>query len=135
MKVYTGGTYDLFHAGHVEFLRRARALGKHLTVGLNPDDFVREFKREPVCTYAERKAVLEACRYVDAVVMNEGGADSKPAILLASPDIIAAGSDWGGRIYEQWGIDPEWLREHGIAVAFLPYTAGVSTSDIIARIR
>lgn len=135
MRVYTGGTYDLFHAGHVEFLRRARALGSHLTVSLNTDEFCAEFKRTPVCTYFERKIVLEACRYVDAVVKNTGGSNSKPAIRRARPDIIAAGSDWGEAIYAQWGVTREWLDGRGIAVIFLPYTPGVSTSDIIERVR
>ena len=90
--VYTGGTFDLFHSGHANFLRLCRKLagddGK-VVVSLNTDEFIQEYKgKPPIMSYQERKAILLACRFVDEVVVNVGGADSKPAILSVLPCCI-----------------------------------------------
>ena len=58
---------DLFHHGHVDFLRRARLLGDYLVVGLLTNERVASYKREPVLTWKERKTVVESCKYVDEV--------------------------------------------------------------------
>ena len=63
--VYTGGTFDLFHAGHAAFLRRCSELGK-VVVSLNTDEFIEAYKgKSPVLSYKDRLAVLASCRYVD----------------------------------------------------------------------
>jgi len=80
--VYTGGTFDLFHAGHSFFLRRCSELGR-VTVALNTDEFIEAYKgKPPVISYADRAEVLMSCRYVDSVIPNIGGTDSKPSIEL-----------------------------------------------------
>ena len=66
-RIYTVMVADLFHHGHVDFLRRARLLGDYLVVGLLPDERVASYKREPVLNWEERKTVVESCRYVDEV--------------------------------------------------------------------
>lgn len=142
MKVYTGGTFDLFHAGHVELLAECRKLaGPQGTVfvGLNLDRFITEYKGEaPVMNYNERETVLKACKYVDFVVPNAAGADSKPAILSVSPDYIAIGSDWAGKdYYSQMGFDPAWLKKLGISLLYIPRPTEIklSTSVIKTRLR
>lgn len=137
--VYTGGTFDLFHYGHVRLLMRCRLLaGRHgeVVVSLNTDEFITAYKgRPPVVPYAQREEVLRACRYVDDVVPNIGGADSKPAIEAVTPDIIAVGSDWQKRdYYAQMQFTPEWLKQQGIRLVFLPYTEGTSSSAIRAAL-
>ena len=133
-RVYTGGTFDLFHAGHANFLQQCARLGS-VTVALNTDKFIREFKgKPPAISYSNRKAVLEACRWVDAVVENIGGSDSKPSILMVQPDIIAIGTDWALRdYYRQMGFTQEWLDVYGIQLVYLPYTLGIS-STLIRRL-
>ena len=133
--VYTGGTFDLFHRGHLEFLRRCSLFGR-VTVALNTDEFISSYKgKPPIATYEEREAVLMGCRYVDAVVPNTGGADSKPTIELVNPNIIIIGSDWARRdYYAQMGFDQDWLDSRGIGLCYIPYTKGISTSDLKARI-
>lgn len=139
VKVYTGGTFDLFHSGHVNILKKCRELagvdGK-VVVSLNTDSFVKTYKgKPPVCSYSERKTVLEACRYVDEVIANIGGADSKPAILSVMPDLIVVGSDWENRdYYSQMGFSSDWLRAHGVSLIFSPYTEGISTTEIKSRV-
>lgn len=135
LKVYTGGTFDLFHSGHVAFLKRCAEVGS-VTVSLNTDEFIAAYKgRPPVMSFAERKAVLLGCKYVDSVVANVGGADSRIAIELAQPDIIIIGSDWARRdYYAQMQFDQDWLDKRGIGLAYIPYTQGISTTELKKRI-
>lgn len=133
--VYTGGTFDLFHSGHVNFLRQCSRLGK-VVVSLNPDGFIKKYKgKPPIMTYQERKTVLEACKYVDRVVKNEGWDDSKVAINEVNPDYIVIGSDWASKdYYSQMGFTQEWLDRRGIMLIYLPYTQGISTTELKCRI-
>jgi len=87
-------------------------------------------------SYAERKAVLEGCRWVDAVVPNVGGADSRISIDLVQPDLIVIGSDWAVRDYHaQMGFTQAWLDERGIGLCYVPYTKGISSTDIKGRLQ
>lgn len=67
-RVYVDMVGDLFHAGHVAFLREARRHGDWLIVGVLSDDITASYKRRPIMTLAERVAVIESCRYVDEVI-------------------------------------------------------------------
>lgn len=133
--IYTGGTFDLPHAGHVQFLKRCAELGE-VVVSLNTDEFIESYKgKSPVMSYQERKAVLEEFRSVSKVIPNEGGADSKPAILSVDPDIIAIGSDWAVKdYYSQMGFDQHWLDSHGLSLIYIPYTQGISSTEIKQRL-
>lgn len=135
IKVYTGGTYDLFHRGHVNFLRQSRGFGE-VWVSLNTDDFVKEFKgKKPIMTFEERRAVLESCRYVSQVIKNVGGKDSKLAIEVVMPNIITIGSDWKDKDYfKQMGFTRKWLGDRKISLVYLPYTEGISATEIKKRI-
>lgn len=137
MRVSTLGTFDLFHRGHVNLLMRCRAMarGGEVVVGLNLDEFIEEFKgRPPVVDYADRAAVLRACRYVDLVVPNIGKADSKPILMSIRPDLLVVGSDWKDKDYNaQINASPEWLAERGIRLVYLPYTAEISTTLLRGR--
>jgi glycerol-3-phosphate cytidylyltransferase len=132
--VYTGGTFDLFHAGHVAFLKRCADMGR-VVVSLNTDEFIEEYKgKPPVIGYRDRERVLLSCIYVDDVVPNIGGPDSRPSIELAKPDIIAIGSDWARKdYYTQMAFDQDWLDDRGIALAYIPYTPGISSTAIKER--
>lgn len=133
--IYTGGTFDLFHAGHVNFLKKISIFGS-VVVSLNTDEFVFDYKGKlPICSYLERKTVLENSVYVDKVVVNIGGIDSKPAIEKVKPNIIAIGSDWAEKdYYKQMGFSQSWLDKRNIILMYVPYTKGVSTTEIKGRI-
>ena len=133
--VYTGGTFDLFHRGHANFLQRCKEIGD-VTVALNTDEFIWEYKNKmPVMSYTEREEVLLACRYVDRVIPNFGGASSKPSIELVHPDIVAIGSDWARKdYYAQMQFDQDWLDERGIALCYIPYTEGISSTKVKGRL-
>lgn len=139
MIVYTGGTFDLFHAGHVKFLKQCKKIAGQdgrVVVSLNTDEFIEAYKgKAPVMSFAERKAILMACRYVDSVVENIGGADSKPAILNVLPDFVVIGDDWAKKdYYAQMQFTQAWLDELKIVLCYVPYTAGVSTTELKKRI-
>jgi glycerol-3-phosphate cytidylyltransferase len=140
--VYTGGTFDLFHKGHVELLAACRKIAGDdgvVVVALNTDEFIAEFKGgAPFQSYEDRKVALEACRYVDRVVQNWGGADSTVTIrgLEPMPDVVAIGSDWACRdYYSQMGFTAEWLRENEITLVYVDRTTGESTTSIKERLR
>lgn len=136
--VYTGGTFDLLHAGHIDLLRVCKKIaGKDGTVvvALNRDCFVEQFKgRPPVCSYAERDAMLRGCRYVDAVTPNEGDGDSKKTILKVKPDFIIIGDDWAHKdYYKQMDFTPEWLDHQGISLLYVPRSRPLSSTVIKER--
>lgn len=147
--VYTGGTFDIFHAGHVNLIGMCQKIAGPngmVIVGLNTDKFIREYKAEyPVNNYEAREKVLLSCRGVSAVIANDGF-DSKPAILRAfmQDDVtksyhmdwwftrfIVIGSDWATRdYYGQMGFTQRWLDEHRITLCYVPYTKGISSSNL-----
>lgn len=147
--IYTGGTFDLFHEGHVELLRSCKRLagdGK-VVVSLNTDEFIARFKSgPPVQTFRERKLVLESCRYVDIVIPNVGEEDSKPSIIKACEalhmmgqtviEVIAIGSDWAGRdYYGQMQFTKEWLDENDLILIYIDRRTGMSTTKIKEKLR
>jgi glycerol-3-phosphate cytidylyltransferase len=138
--VYTGGTFDLFHSGHVNLLKRCREVagqdGK-VVIALNTDDFIFQFKnKKPICSEQERLDVLLACRYVDEVVMNVGGQDSRISIEMVGPNYIVVGSDWAKKdYYAQMSFTQEWLDERGIGLVYVPYTQTISSTKIRGRMQ
>ena len=137
MWVYVGGTFDLFHYGHARFLEQCAKHGK-VIVAINTDDFCERYKRKPVLTLGERIESVRACKWVDEVIVNVGDEDSGLTIDLVKDKTISAiahGDDWTGpALIDQLGISQEWLDKRNIEMLYIPYTAGVSTSDIIRRI-
>lgn len=141
MIVYTGGTFDVLHVGHIDLLNWCRDLagsdGK-VVVALNTDEFIHRYKGQlPVMTYEQRRDALLAIRgLVDEVIPNIDGEDSKPTILSVVPDIIVVGSDWLRKNYmEQMKFDIDWLEEHRIALAYIPRHIAISSTLIKERIR
>jgi len=130
--VFTVMIADLFHFGHVRLLRNARALGDHLTVGLVTDRRTMSYKRRPVMTYEERKAVLENSRYVDAVIPLDENVTND---FMVKHDFqirayaVASDAD-EERFFQTLWKDMD--RDYFVRVA---YTEEVSTTDIIARVR
>lgn len=136
LRIYTGGTFDLFHIGHLNLLKRCHeiaGLTGQVIVSLNTDEFIEKYKgKKPIIPFEDRKSILEACRYVDCVMENYGGADSKESILLAQLiDVIAIGSDWARKdYYKQMNFSQDWLDEQGISLIYIPYTKKISSTKI-----
>ena len=138
--VYSGGTFDLFHYGHTNFLMRCSDLAGpdgRVIVSVNTDEFIEKYKgHKPVMSLEERMAVLLACAWVDDVIVNVGDEDSKPAILSIHPDVVAISSDWARKdYYKQMQFSQDWLDEQHIILAYIPHTLGISSTDIRSRLK
>lgn len=122
-RVITYGTFDLFHFGHVNLLRRAKSLGDYLIVGLSTDRF-NEDEKQKKCyfPYEERKAILEAIRYVDLVIPEDTWKQKASDVKRYNIDVFAIGDDWEGHF--------DFLADEGCKVVYLPRTDRVSTSKI-----
>ena len=137
--VYTGGTFDILHKGHINLLKACKKISGYegkVVVGLNTDDFIERYKGSaPYRGYTDRKAVLEACKHVDEVVPNEGGEDSTLVLDKVSPAFIVVGSDWAKKdYYKQMGFTQKWLDERNITLIYTPYTEGISSTSIKTKI-
>lgn len=140
-KVYTGGTFDLFHEGHLELLEACRRIAGEngeVVVAINTDEFIERFKHNrPIQSFRERKLMLESCRYVDKVIPNIGEENSTVTIDdEGGVDIVAIGSDWAGRdYYGQMGFTKEWLDERRMILIYIDRRTGQSTTNIKERLR
>ena len=129
--VYVQGTWDLFHVGHLNILRKARKIATKLIVGVNTDESVQEYKGDyPVIPYQDRVEILKACSLVDEVVMSKMifNVDNLKKLDV---DVIVLGSDWKNRYLE----GKEEAQKAGIEIIYFPYTEGISTTEIKAKIR
>ena len=125
------GVFDLFHIGHVNMLRAARALGDRLVVVVNGDQLTSSYKRPPIMSEEDRLAVLQSCRYVDQAEISNDYC-IRDAVLRHGVTKIVHGDDWEMESYKaQIRCDDAFLEEHGVELIWVPYTPGVSTSDII----
>lgn len=109
---------------------------ERLIVGLNTDEFIEEYKgKKPIFHYKERVNHLLATGYVNGVIKNKSGKDSKPTIEEIKPKVIAIGSDWFDKDYgKQMGFDGKWLQNNGISLVYIPYTQGISSTLIKERL-
>ncbi len=130
--IYTKMVADLFHPGHVNFLRNARALGDRLVVHVVSDDRVTSFKRQPVMSQAERLTVVAACRYVDEVV-EDGPRIITPEFMQQKGYAIYAFACCGTEEVVTKRRDCPDLPDHMLGI--LTYTDGVSTTGLIQRVQ
>ena len=132
MKVFTNGCFDIIHAGHVDLLERAKALGTKLIVGINSDSSVRRIKGpdRPIQNQEARKAVLLGLASVDEVLIFD---ELTPEDLIneVRPDILVKGGDW--KPDEIIGAD--LVKSYGGEVFSLPLVDGFSSSKIVDQIK
>ncbi|MCY2687769.1 adenylyltransferase/cytidyltransferase family protein [Salinimicrobium sp. TH3] len=133
--VYVIGVFDLFHRGHLELLKRAKELGSKLIVAVNSDSMVASYKRKPFFSEEDRLELVKALKYVDeAFVIDQY--DNRDYIKNYGIDLIVHGDDWEEQSYmEQIRVDKEFLAAHKAQLVLLPYTKGISTSELIGNIR
>ncbi len=122
-RILTYGTFDLLHYGHINLLKRAKALGDYLIVGLSTDDFNQMKNKKAYHSYEARKIMLEAVRYVDLVIPEKDWNQKPDDIKKYEVDILVMGDDWAGS--EKFKNLEEYCE-----VCYLPRTEGVSTTKI-----
>jgi len=122
-RIITYGTFDLLHYGHINILRRAKALGDYLIVGLSTDEFNAIKNKKAYHNYETRKQMLEAIRYVDLVIPENNWEQKVNDIQKYEADVLVMGDDWAG------SDKFNYLQDY-CEVMFLPRTPGVSTTKI-----
>lgn len=131
VRLFTAMVADLFHFGHVNFLREARKLGDHLTVGVISDERAAGYKRTPVMTFEERAAVVAGCRYVDAVMkLDTNVTDEFMRAHRFDYRIYAVASDEE----EERNFATLWKDMDRSYFRRIPYTPSISTTQIIGRL-
>lgn len=122
-RVITYGTFDMLHYGHINLLRRAKALGDYLVVVLSTDEFNwKEKRKKCFFSYEQRKMLLEAVRYVDLVIPETCWEQKRTDVREYNIDTFVMGDDWIGKF--------DYLKEEGVEVIYLPRTPEISTSKI-----
>ena len=120
-KVITYGTFDLIHRGHINILRRAKAMGDYLIVALSTDEFNAGKGKEVYYTYEERKQILEAIKYVDEVIPETRWEQKIDDVVKNGVSVFVIGEDWKGKF--------DFLTPY-CEVIYLPRTEGISTTQI-----
>ena len=121
-RVITYGTFDLLHYGHINLLRRAKELGDYLIVALSTDEFNwNEKQKKCYFTYEQRKALVEAVRYVDLVIPETCWEQKVSDVVDNQIDVFVMGDDWKGQF--------DFLKDY-CEVIYLPRTDGISTTKI-----
>lgn len=120
-KVITYGTFDLFHVGHLNLLKRAKELGDYLIVGVSSDAFNEIKGKKCVIKDTDRMAIVEAIKYVDEVFLENSWEQKIDDIKNNDVDIFVIGEDWKGKF--------DYLSEY-CEVVYLPRTDGISTTQL-----
>ncbi|MBE7090710.1 MAG: glycerol-3-phosphate cytidylyltransferase [Clostridiales bacterium] len=133
---YTCGVFDLFHVGHLNLLERCKSYCDFLVVGVCNDDYVRNVKgKEPVIEERDRVRILRALKCVDKAELVDIATtnDKMLALKRFNFDVLFSGDDWKGT--------PRYLQTEadfaplGVSIEYLPYTQGVSTTDIKQKMK
>ena len=125
---YTTGVFDMFHIGHLNILRRAKEQCDYLIVGVSTDELCLKYKHKlPVIPFEERKAIVEAIRYVDEVIP-QMDRDKFDAWKNLHFDRLFVGDDWKGSDF--FNELEKQFAEVGVEVIYFPYTQGVSSSRL-----
>ena len=125
-RVRTYGTFDVLHYGHINLLKRAKALGDYLIVVLSSDEFNKVKNKVSYYTYEQRKIILEACRYVDLVVPEYSWEQKIDDVKTYKADIFVMGDDWQGKF--------DFLKDY-CEVVYLPRTPDVCSTKTKAHLK
>ena len=132
-KVYVGMSADIIHKGHINILNVASSYGD-VYVGLLSDEAIRSYKRNPIITYEDRYIVIDSLKQVN-IIIKQDTLDYTNNLINIRPDYVVHGNDWIlGPQKKTRDKVIETLKEWGGQVIDVPYTTGISTTDIINRI-
>ncbi len=120
-KVLTYGTFDMFHIGHLNLLRRAKSLGDYLIIGVSSDEFNKVKGKKTLIPFDERKEIINSIKYVDLVIKEDSWEQKIEDIQKYSIDIFVMGDDWQGEF--------DFLKQY-CEVVYLPRTKDISTTKL-----
>lgn len=129
--IYTAGSFDLFHYGHLNILLKAKKLGNYLIVGVSSDKLIKKYKKmKPIINYKERSLIIRELLCVDKVIKQENFFKIKQ-LKKYNIDIIVLGSDWKNKKFLEL---EKIIRKLKITLIYIPYTKHLSSSKIIEKI-
>jgi glycerol-3-phosphate cytidylyltransferase len=129
--IYTSGTYDLAHFGHLNILKKAKALGDYLIVGVSTDALVSKYKKmKPIVCYKDRVAIIQELKCVDKVIKQEKFFDIKQ-LKKYNISTIVLGDDWKNKSFPEL---EQCIKKLNIQMVYVPYTRRLSTSKIKEKI-
>jgi len=118
-KVITYGTFDLLHIGHINFLKRAKALGDYLVVGVSTDNFNEIKGKKTIIPYGERAEIIKSLKVVDEIIPEKNWEQKINDIKSHKIDIFTIGDDWKGKF--------DYLKEY-CDVVYLERTKDISST-------
>lgn len=121
VRAITYGTFDLFHVGHVNLFRRIKQRCDQLIVAVSTDEFNAVKGKQSVMSFADRSALVAACRYVDEVIAESNWQQKEQDIVRLQADLFVMGDDWAGRFDHLSAL---------CEVVYLPRTEGVSSTAL-----
>ena len=125
--VYTAGSYDLLHYGHVNVLLKAKELGDYLIVGVSTDALISKYKgMKPIICYKDRVAIIKELKCVDKVIKQDEFFDIKQ-LKQYHISTIVLGDDWKNKSFPEL---EKCLKKLNIKMIYVPYTKRLSTSKI-----
>lgn len=125
---YTQGVFDMFHIGHLNLINNARIKCEELIVGVNTDKLVEEYKqKKPVISETDRRKIVSCIKGVDRCEL-VNTLDKLELFQLYKFDVVFIGSDWKGDA--RWEQTEKELAQYGVDVIYLPYTNGVSSTEL-----
>jgi glycerol-3-phosphate cytidylyltransferase len=120
-RVITYGTFDMFHFGHLELLKRIKELGDELIVAISTDEFNAIKGKKTIIPYNQRSSIVEAIKYVDRVISENSWEQKVEDIKKYEIDLFVIGDDWKGKF--------DFLKEY-CEVLYLPRTEGISSTEL-----
>lgn len=124
---YTAGVYDMFHVGHLNLLKNAKGMCDYLVVGVTTDELVSYKGKHAVIPYADRVQIVQAIKYVDAVVPQKD-MDKLTMCKKLGASIMFVGDDWYNT--EKWNNFEKEFQKEGIKIIYFPYTDGISSTSL-----
>jgi len=131
LTIYTSGSFDLMHFGHLNILQKAKKLGDYLIVGVSTDDLIKDYKQiKPIISYKDRVAIIRELKCVDEVIPQIRFFDVTQ-LQQYHIDIIVLGDDWRNKPFPEL---IQCLDALHIKMVYVPYTKRLSTSSIKRKI-
>lgn len=121
-KVITYGTFDLFHVGHLNILKRAKALGDYLIVTVSTDEFNSLKGKKTYISFEDRAKIVESIKYVDMVIPETSWDQKVSDVVEYDVSVFVIGDDWKGKF--------DFLLENEVEVVYMPRTDGISSTII-----
>ena len=123
---FTAGAFDMFHVGHLNLIKNAKARCDYLIVGVNTDELITSYKnKHAIVPLEERMQIVGAVKYVDEVISVDT-LDKEAIWAKKMFDIVFIGDDWKGS--ERWNETEQVMSKHSVAVVYLPYTIGTTST-------